>query len=196
MLNRSITLPAALLCVGMLALAASRSQAQDGKEAMDMMQMPEPTEEHHQLQDAVGTWKGTVTMSMPGMPSEPSEATEVVRSLGGFWVTSDFTSDFMGTPYHGHGSHTYDERKQKYVSTWIDNWGSYLSVMEGEMEGDTLVMHWEAPTMTGEIAPHRSEQVMDGDDAYTMTFFTADQQTMVIEMKRTSKQPVEAGAGR
>ncbi len=181
---------AALSVAGSLTLAAAAPALwQD-------MEMPKPTEEHAMIQKGVGVWEGTVTMFMPGMPETPTPATEVVRSEGPFWITSDFKSSFMGMDYNGHGCHGYDPVKGKYVSTWIDSMSSYLSVMEGTHNAETnaIEMTWEAPDMTGQLAPHRSEQVLS-EDAYTMTFYTSGEKTMVIDMKRTGgAAAVEAGA--
>jgi hypothetical protein len=170
----------AVLLTGSLAFAAVRPVL------FEEMAMPKPTTEHAELQKCVGTWEGTVTMYAPGMPQTPSPAKEVVTAAGPFWTTSHFTSDFMGMTYEGRGCHGYDPQKGKFTSTWIDNMSSYLSVMEGEMDAETgmLVSHWDAPTMTGEMAPHRSENKFSGD-AYTMTFYTEDVKIMVIDMKRT-----------
>ena len=161
------------------------------------MTMPSPTEHHAQLQKSVGHWEGTITMTMPGMGEMVSPASEDVRSGGPFWTISDFKSDMGGMPYSGHGCHGFDPEKGKYVSTWIDNMTSYLNVMEGSLDEESgmIVMEWNAPDMTGAMAPHRSEQKMS-DDAYTMTFYTSGEQTMVIDMKKTAAKPVEASSER
>ena len=157
--------------------------------------MPAPTEHHATLQKTVGVWEGTITMTIPGMEMT-SAAKETVRANGPFWVVSDFESDLGGQPYQGHGCHGYDPDKKKFVGTWIDSMGSFLSIMEGEMTDEgVLVMHWDAPDMMGKIAPHRFEQVMK-EGAYTSTFYTSDVKTMVIDMKHKSAKPMEAAAGR
>lgn len=178
-----------------VALAGALSLAAATPLLLQDMEMPQPTAEHAMVQKAVGHWEGTVTMSYPGMPETPTPATEDVRSAGPFWVLSDFRSTFMEAPYEGHGAFGYDPGRGKYVGTWLDNMSSYLSIMEGEYDEATytLTMTWNAPDMTGEIVPHRSEQVM-GDEAYTMSFFTGGAKTMVIQMKRTAAMP-KGGSG-
>lgn len=163
--------------------------------------MPTPTEQHKHVLQGVGTWAGTITAFIPGMPEEPIEASESVTGIGPFWTQSTFESTFMGAPYTGAGAFGYDLNKQKFVGTWIDSMSTHISVMEGEVDESTgkIVMHWEAPGMTGEMEKHRSETVRT-DDAYTMTFFMGEgeaaMKSMVIDMKRTGAKPVEAGAGR
>lgn len=181
----------ALTLTGTLAVAAVRPLV------LQEPQMPGPTDEHRFVHERVGSWTGTVTLFVPGMPETPVPATETVRAAGPFWVLSEFRSEFMGAPYVGHGQHGYDPRKGKYVSTWIDEVSSFLSVMEGtyDEETRTIESHWEAPNIQGEMAPHRSVQELK-DDAYTLTFYTGGEKTMVIEMKRKGAKPVGSGSDR
>ena len=177
-----------------IAILAACSLTYAGSALVQEMMMPKPTQEHATIMKSVGDWEGTITMHLPGMPSTPNKAKETVTAFGGFWATSEFSCDFMGMPYQGHGCHGYDQNTGKFTGTWIDNMSSYLSVMEGEyIEGEGLVMTWEAPDMTGQMAPHKSVRVGD-DNAYTMTFWTGEQKSMVIDMKRVGAKAMEAGA--
>lgn len=150
--------------------------------------MPKPTAEHKALQMTTGNWEGTITMYIPGMDPMVSKAKETVTSHGQFWVQSEFASEFMGQKYKGHGCIGYDERTKEHQGTWVDNMSSYLNIMKGTMdkENSHLTMTWDAPDMTGAMAPHRSETVRS-KNAYTMTFYTSDAKTMVIDMKRVQE---------
>lgn len=174
---------AAVLAAGTLTVAAARPALFQQEE----MQMPQPTPEHAELQKHVGEYEGTLTYFQPGMEEMSTTAQETVTSAGPFWTVSNFTCDFMGMPYEGHGCSGYDPVKKKYIGTWIDNMSSYLAVMEGEHDAakSTTFMRWNAPDMTGKIVPHRSE-IVHGKDAYTMTFYTDGVKSMVIAMKRKS----------
>jgi hypothetical protein len=154
------------------------------------MPMPQPTAEHKRLLEGVGTWEGTLTNYMPGAPPQSVAAKEVVEPIGEFWTQSRFTCDFMGMPYLGTGVTGYDARKKKYIGTWTDNMSGYFAFMEGDMDasGKRMVMHYEAPDMTGAIQPHRIETVF-GTDSYTSSFYMgegAGTKVMTIEMKRRS----------
>lgn len=161
--------------------------------------MPTPTKEHQQILAGVGDWEGSITLfGIPGVEPTPVPAKEKITGIGGFWVISDFTSEFMGQPYHGSGHVGYDADKKKFIGTWVDGMSSYLSVMEGEYDESkkALVMRWKAPDMTGQMASHRSESTETGDSR-TMTFFMGEGEgtkTMVIEMKRKGRAAAEAGA--
>ena len=166
--------------IAILALAF-RPAAEEGGPA-------QPTAEHEALLKDVGEWEGTVTIhDVPGMEA-PVPARETVRGIGGFWVLSDFRSEFMGAPYVGSGHVGYDPRTKRYVGTWVDSMSSYFSHMTGEYDAakKALVMRWDAPDMTGTMTPHRSETVVSGDTR-TMTFFAGPgegKKSMVIAMKR------------
>ena len=177
-----------VLATGTLTIAALRP-------AILRQDMPQPAEEHAMLQRDVGSWTGTLTIWMPGMPEMKSDATEVIESVGPFWTQSRFTCDFMGMPYLGTGCLGYDAEKKEFVGTWIDNMSSAFALMKGELDAETnsVVMHWSAPDMTGQVQPHRSVSVVDGDTR-TSTFYVGEGEgtkSMVIEMKRVSK---DAGA--
>jgi len=150
----------------------------------------QPTPEHAELVQGVGEWEGTLTMFVPGLPSEPIPCRESVSAVGGFWTTSKFTCDLMGAPFVGAGTLGYDSERKLFVGTWIDSLNTRLTVMEGKVDParKTLVMHYEAQSpATGELTPHRVETVHASADAYTSTFYVGageGQKHMVIAMQR------------
>ena len=178
----------AVLTVGAASVAAVRPAALFGQEDMPM---PQPSEHHELLMHSVGEDTGTITMHMAGMPNTPNKATETIEAFGGFWTRSHFECDFMGMPFQGMGSMGYDPMKKKFIGTWQDNMSPTLSVMEGDYDEESkmMTMHWMAPTMTGEIAPHRSEMV-HSENGYKIEFFLGEgdkaKHTMTIEMTRNA----------
>jgi len=176
----------ALVAVSTLSVAAIRPVALFGQ---DMR--PKQTEQHKQVQKSAGTWEGTLTMSMPGM-DEPIEtpAMEVIESLGDYWTTSRFECDFMGMPFIGVGNHGYDPQKEAFVGTWIDNMGTSIAMMEGNIDKDSgkLIMHWKGPDMSDPTSTvDMRHEMLWTDDSYTMEFFkgkTGGEPTMVISMHR------------
>jgi hypothetical protein len=195
-----LTKRTALYCLAALgALTAAAISARPKAQ-----EFPQPNAHHAMLLEMVGTWEGTMTSSMmPGAPSQSFPMTETVEGLAPFWIQSRVEcSDMMGMSFVGTGCQGFDTKKNEFVGTWIDNFGTYITVMAGEYDEakKTLTWKYEAPDwMTGEIVPHRIETVYAGD-SYTSSFFmgaAADAPaTMVIEMKRKSPAAVEAGATR
>lgn len=156
------------------------------------MQMPQPTEAHKRMLEGVGTWTGTMTATYPGMPPISSDVVETVEALGAFHTVTDFSAEFMGVPYLGHGIMGFDEATGEAFGTWTDNMSPHTSFMRGtvKMDGETTIieMLYEAPTPTGEVLPHRNLGVHAGD-SYTMTFFMgegdAEVQTMTLNLTRS-----------
>ena len=188
------------LATGALVLATSTFSTALQPAATQEHMMPQPTDQHMLLQKLVGKFEGTMTMFQPGMPATPAPATETIASVGKFWTTTRFECEFMGMPYVGSGYTGYDPEKKKYVGMWLDNTSATATPMEGSWDEakKAIVMHWTGPDMTGELVPHRSENVMS-EDGYVMTFFQGKEEmvkNMEIRMKRKAKKPAEASAAK
>ena len=178
---RSATLLSSLILVGgTLGAAAVLPIVQD-------LKAPPPTAEHKKLLESAGNWEGSVVFIAPDKTESTATAREKIEPIGPYWTQSRFESNFMGSPYLGTGVMGYDPEKKKFIGTWVDNMSSHFALMEGKMEGDKLVMRWQAPDMTsGKLVPHRSETT-HAADTVTTSFFTgdgADAKNMVITMKR------------
>ena len=171
---------AALVLTALAAAAATLRPVQE---------MPQATQQHAMLLKGVGEWEGTLTMFMPGAPEEGTPCRESVTAIGEFWTTSTFHCDLMGVPFVGTGVTGYDPDRKLFVGTWVDSMTTRLSVMEGTYDEArrALVMNYMGPDpMTGELVPHRTETVHEGD-GYTSTFFMGageGTKSMTIQMKR------------
>lgn len=131
-----------------------------------MPPMPKPGPEHEVFKNDLGTWDATVESFMaPGQPPTASKGVETnTMGPGGFFLITDFQSEFGGMPFHGHGTAGYDPIKKKYVSTWIDSmspghnigeasyepatktltgWMEGLDPMEGKVVKSKMVSHWK-----------------------------------------------------
>lgn len=171
------------LCLLVLSLAACGV----APKRLTMEQWGTPTTQHAELVKGAGEWTGTLTLYTPEGP-QTVPATETVEAVGGLWIQSRFTCDFMGMPYLGTGCVGYDPSRGRYVGNWIDNVSAFFAWMEGDVDSSgRLVMRWLGPDeVTGELVEHRSETVEAGNTR-TSTFYKgagSTQKTMVIEMRR------------
>lgn len=192
MLRHRFAVPSVALIVGAVAISTLLP-------ALSSQMAPEPTENHLLLLGDVGEWEGTLTSFMPEAPEAIIPSTQVVRAIG-LWTQTTFECDYMGMPYVGTGCTGYDTAQKKFVGTWIDNMGTHLAVMEGQIDPKTKVitMRWKAPDpMTGDLVQHRSDTVRT-KDSYTSTFYMGEgkgTKSMVIAMKRKAmKQEEKSGA--
>jgi hypothetical protein len=163
-------------------------------------EMPEVTEHHKRILSGVGDWEGTITMFIPGMPSEPMPAQEKVEACGPYWTTSTFTSDMGGMEFMGKSSLGYDSDKKQYVGTWIDSTTTNLTVMSGEFDAkkNMLITRWKGPNWTGDgaMVDFRNETVVRAD-ASVSTFYAGDGEGtkhMEIKLKRKAAKAIDADA--
>lgn len=160
---------APVLAVVLASFASAPLRAQEG--ATDMA-MPAPGPEHEILKQRAGTWTFVNKMYMaPGQPPSESTGTETVTmGCGGFWQFSRIESTMMGMPFDGRGSLGYDQIKKKYVGTWVDNFGSWLTLMEGDYDAKTktLTMLSDMLDMSGKV--QKTKMVTEHKDADHITF--------------------------
>jgi len=135
--------------------AASPDPAEMMKQMMEMAKL---NENHKLLADLVGSWSYTVKMMAPGEPSSTStgsltrkpvmngrfflgEYSGSMKMPGADGKMKDFT--FKGMSIEG-----YDNVKQKFVSSWVDNMGTGIMNSEGSYDPATKTF-----TYSGEMEP-------------------------------------------
>lgn len=173
--------------------------APGGMDAESMAQMQAwqqfaaPGEHHKHLEPFIGTWDVTVKMWMA--PGEPATSTGVGKSewmLGGRFVHTTFHGDFMGMPFEGAGLTGYDNLQKKYTSIWVDNMGTYMSVMDGQdsADGKTFTYTGMMPDPMGGPM-HKVKEVLRvvSNDEHVMEWWEPgedgkDTKTMEIVYKR------------
>lgn len=134
-----------------------------------------PGPQHKALKSMVGNWTVSGKLWMkPGKPPMEWKSQAQVRMLGNFWLIEDVTGDFMGAPFMGHGVHGYDLTKQKYVGTWVDNYGTYIMSSEGTADAANKVITSTAndfDPLTGKSGTVKEVVSIDSDKKYTRTMF-------------------------
>lgn len=98
-----------------------------------------PGKYHKWLASMNGTWDSKVTFWMaPGQPPTVSKATTKNEMImNGLYQRSQHSGEMMGQPFNGESITAYDNAKNKFLSTWIDNFGSSIMMMEGQHDPDT-----------------------------------------------------------
>lgn len=95
-----------------------------------------PSKAHEMLAKDTGTWNAEMTFWSPDSP-EPMKYTSVATYkmiLGGKYQEANYTGDMMGMPFEGKGTVAYDNAKEEFVSTWIDNMGTGMMVSKGKYD--------------------------------------------------------------
>jgi hypothetical protein len=165
-----LTRAAVAILLAALALTVMPTRAQE-KEQMHAQPSPEemqqmmkrwqdactPGEQHKKLAQFLGTWNTTTKfmMSEPGAPPQPPTpgTAEIKWLVEGRWLRHESKGTMMGQPYTGYGTMGYDNFKQHYVQSWVDNHTTTLLTGEGawDMTGKTLILYgFLDEPMTGE----------------------------------------------
>lgn len=164
-----------------LVLAASVAMAKDKKHekqmdpqaTMEMYQkLATPGEPHKLFATLAGSWTTTTKEWMePGKPPTESTGTaEMKMVLDGRFLQQEFTSQMMGQPFSGIGIDGYDNLRKRYVTTWIDTWGTGIFQMEGtaSADGKTITLKGQHDEPGGGHMTHRAVwKILDGN---TQTF--------------------------
>lgn len=93
-----------------------------------------PTQHHRALEPMAGRFKATTKSWMdPDSEAEETRGTMVNRwILGARFLQGELKSQMNGMPFEGIQTLGFDNAKQRYVATWIDNMGTnIMPVMEG-----------------------------------------------------------------
>jgi uncharacterized protein DUF1579 len=152
-----------------LVLAASVAMAKDKKheKQMDpqaMMEMYQklatPGEPHKLFATLAGSWTTTTKewMELGKPPTESTGTAEMKMVLDGRFLQQEFTSQMMGQPFSGIGIDGYDNLRKRYVTTWIDTWGTGIFQMEGtaSANGKTITLKGRHDEPGGGHMTHRA----------------------------------------
>ncbi|MAG57347.1 MAG: hypothetical protein CMJ83_13725 [Planctomycetes bacterium] len=165
------------LVLGTLIVVPGASAPAESSPTLDAPQeVPEPGKEHKMIASRAGTWNVVAKMKlMPGMDWMSFDGKDIVTTgAGGFWIFSTFTCEFMGMPFEGRQTMGYDQRKKKYVSTWVSSMGSAMESSEGTYDAEKKVLNFTGksfdPTSNKEIISRTEVQFMGGDKSVMKGF--------------------------
>ncbi|CAN5185359.1 hypothetical protein BH18GEM1_BH18GEM1_17140 [soil metagenome] len=174
---------------GMLALAAflvavtsvaAQEAAQMSAEEQAMMQKwaeyATPGEPHQRLASLAGDWTWTSKwwMAPDAPPEESGGTTSSSMSMDGRYLMENYEGSMMGQPFKGHAITGYDNFRDEYVSSWIDNMGTGMMMSRGTYDPATKTL-----TMTGAY-----DDIMTGEKDKPMRGVTThvDENNMTYEM--------------
>jgi hypothetical protein len=134
-----------------------------------------PGEIHKMLAKSNGAWATEITLwEAPGGPSQKVMGSSVNKMImGGKYQQSNYSGNMMGMPFEGLGTTAYDNMKKVLISTWIDNMGTGMMVLEGPWDEAT-----KSATMTGkEVDPSIGKEI-----SIREVFKVVDDNTQIMEM--------------
>ena len=134
-----------------------------------------PGKFHKMLDVNVGKWDAEMKMWMgPGEPVKSTGTEECRWVMGGRYLEQNFKGTAMGMPMEGKGFTGYDNFNKKYVGFWIDNFGTGMATMDGQMDPDGKTL-----TLNGTM-----DEPATGQHAKPVRYIARvlDQNTRVFEM--------------
>ncbi len=139
-----------------------------------------PGEPHKRMAAEEGKWNDELTFWMgPDASPEKATATEEVKMImGGRYQVSTTTGEMMGMPFEGRSTLAYDNATNEYISTWIDNMGTGLSVMRGKYDEAS-----KSTTLTGTMVDPMTGKEKQMKQVYTII----DENTRKMEMFETAQ---------
>lgn len=182
--------------------AKASANAQPSQEDMaNMMALAQPGENHKVLALLTGTWKYQVKYWMaPGSPPTESNGTSTYKPLmGGRYFQNEANGVFHipgpdgqmhDMDFKGMSIDAYDNVKQKFVSSWIDNMGTGIAILEGTYDPatKTLTYYTEEEMVPGVKTKARQTIKILDHDHYVLEWYEnhggAETKTMEINYTR------------
>lgn len=129
--------------VGATEEAAKKDEAA-GMEAMmaEYTTLAAPNEHHAHLKNLVGSWKAeTKFWAQPGAQPEVSTGkAQFEMVLGGRFLKTSYTGEFMGNSFEGIGYSGFDRLQGKHIDFWMDTMGTSVMKSEGHCEEDGKIV--------------------------------------------------------
>jgi hypothetical protein len=146
-----------------------------------------PDAHHKLLEPLVGKWNTQAKQWLGDPKPETSTGhSEVKWILGGRFVEEHYDSVIFGKPYQGQGEMGFDTRTKKYVSTWIDTWGTWITVEEGGVDATGKVLTLTAQdydSATGKTRPIKFVYNIDSNDHHTMRVYETIEGKEMLQME-------------
>ena len=173
------------ICVLALLVCTNHLLAQADQDAAmkAWMTYMTPGDFHKLLAKDDGDWNEEITLWMaPGAPPQKSTAVVTNRMvLEGRYQESKHIGNFMGMPFEGYGWVGYDNAKKVFVSSWIDNMGTGMMIMEGKWDEKTKTINFTGTST--DPATGKSITVRE-----TFTYIDNNKQRMEMFMTQDGKE--------
>jgi len=130
---------------------------------------------HQMISASDGVWQTYTSLWLePAKEPVKSSGTCTMKMiLGGRYQESRFNGNFMGMPMEGIGTLAYDNAKETFYSTWIDNMGTGIMNMEGK---------WDEPSKTIRFVGKSYDPMLGKDVVMKENLRFADSNHQFLEM--------------
>jgi hypothetical protein len=147
---------------------------------------PTPGPEHARLEKLDGTWDAVMT----GSGAAARGVMKYKMTLGGLWLQSNYEGEFGGMKFLGQGMDTYDVKTKKYVTVWMDSFGTRPRVLEGTHDeaAKQTTVSGEAEGPYGRPAQWKNVTRFVDDDHIDFSMYVDDQEMCTIRYTRRKEE--------
>lgn len=124
----------------------ARTGAPSDADKQEMMRRAEqagaPGPGHKVLEHYVGNWKCEVKcwMDPNGQPQQSQGTAKAKWIMGGRYLEEEFHGEMMGRPFQGRTVMGFNNVKQTYQSTWIDDMNTAMFCSEGKGDAKQITL--------------------------------------------------------
>jgi hypothetical protein len=187
--------------------AAPAGQPNPQEMMKQMMEMSKLNENHKLLADMNGNWTYTIKFWMNPDPNAPPQQSKGAATrkgiMGGRYVVMDVAGKMQmpgqdgkmkDMQFKGMGVEGYDNAKQKFVASWIDNMGTGIQFSDGTYDPATKTLTYtsEIEMMPGMKTPVREALKITDKDHMMLEWYEThggqEKKTMEINYTRAGKK--------
>ena len=159
----------------------SFAQDEDMMKAWQEFMTPGPM--HKMMSGMVGEWNTEMKMWMdPSQPPTESKGKMKYEAImDGRYFLGKFEGEYTGMPFHGMEISGYDNAKKMFFSTWIDNFGTGIMMLEGKMDEATHTITYRGTTtdpMGKEMRVKEIIKNIDDDHSFMEMYMEQDGKEM------------------
>ncbi len=186
------------------AKAAAGDAAAAAKAQMEMwIKSATPGPEHKLLEYMVGDWDVTGKFwADPTTPPEESKGRQTATMmLGGRFAHYQYKGQFNNGPFEGAGISGYDNIAKKFVSTWVDTYGTGIMLMHGDYDAGKKEFTFIGENTMPDGTKSKMKEVIRvvSPDEHVMTFYDLpagqpERKSMELTYKRAKPETTGGGA--
>ena len=196
------TPPASVTSPAVSAPATTTASPNEAEMMKQMMELAKLNDNHKLLADLAGSWSTSVKMMEPGKEPTVSKGSVTYKSImNGRYFVGDHTGS-MKMPgadgkmkdftFKGMSTDGYDNVKQKFTSSWMDNMGTGIMTMDGTYDPATKTFTYsgEMEMVPGMKTPVRSVVKVTDKNHRTFEWYEnrGGQEMKTLEIDYTRKK--------
>jgi len=178
----------------------AKKAAEEARAKLDpndpMVKYGTPGVNHKHMEPFVGEWDGEIKMWFaPGTEPQTSTTKAVIRlDMDGRYLRANYTGDVQGLPFRGQSVWGYNNLRNEYESTWIDNMSSGITFSTGKSDGAGKVFTFNGEAddpMASKKVKQREVTTLVDSDSWKMEVYRPgpdgkEFKSMQIDFKRSS----------